>query len=143
MRRFVGVALSAIAVLAVTGCGGKHGATVTGRVLLDGEPLPDDTVGTVAFFPTAGGPPATGKIGDDSSYELSTGLDRSLPPGDYTVSIGANAPPPSLRGKDGGPPPTGKPLTPPRYRQSRTSGLQFTVDRGGNTIDIELTSDAT
>ena len=144
LRRIAIFAVPLVAVTVLqTGCGGKHGATVNGTVLLDGEPLPEDVVGTVAFFPTAGGPPATGKINDDSRYELSTGMDRSLPPGNYTVTIGANERPASARGPNGGPPPAGKAITPPRYRRSKTSGLEFTVQRGGNTIDLELSSDAT
>ena len=135
--RVVGLLLTA---MLVTGCGGKHGAKVYGNVTLDGEPLPADSVGTVAFFPSAGGPPATGVINDDSSYRLTTGRDRSLPPGDYNVTVGVNQAPDLEAHKGPGPPPPGKPITPVKYRQSRTSGLSYTVERGSQTIDLELTS---
>ena len=133
---------AAVALLTITlaGCGGKHGAKVSGTVSLDGEPLPTGCVGTVAFIPTGGGPPATGMIDDSSGYRLSTGRDKTLPPGDYNVTVGANEAPSVASGPNGGPPPPGKPVTPARYRQARTSGLNFTVESGSNTIDIELTS---
>ncbi len=122
------------------GCGNYHGASVIGEVTLDGQPINDSAVGTVAFFPDAGGPPATGRIVDGSRYELSTGREDSLIPGDYSVTVGINEAPASLTGKNGGPPPPGKPITPPKYRQKKTSGLHFTVEAGSNTINLELQS---
>lgn len=133
-------ALTAIGVIAIAGCGGKHGATVTGKISLDGEPVPR---GSVAYFPVAGGPPAVAQISEQGEYRLRTGRDPSLPPGDYQVTVAANEPPREKRSADGGPPPPGPPITPTKYRSKATSGLQYTVESGGNTIDIELTSDAT
>lgn len=123
-----------------SGCGSKHGAKVEGHVTLDGQPLPATCLGSVAFYPSSGGPPAMGRIDEDSNYTLSTGREPSLPPGDYKVTVAANEPPSTLVATNGLAPPPGKPITPPRYRQSRTSGLQYTVDSGSNEINLELTS---
>lgn len=127
--------------LLLTGCGSEYGSTVSGTVTLDGEPLPADVIGTVVFIPKQGGPPATGRITDGSQYVISTGRGKGLFPGEYSVTIGANEPSGVSRGPNGGPPPSGKQLTPRRYRQMRTSGLVFTVEPGSNNIDIDLTSD--
>ncbi len=140
MRRVHIKLITMLSVVTFLGCGNYHGASVEGEVTLDGQPISDSAVGTVAFFPDAGGPPATGRIVYGSRYELSTGREDSLIPGEYSVTVGINEAPSSLTGKNGAPPPPGKPITPSRYRQKRTSGLQFTVEPGSNTIDLELQS---
>ncbi len=127
-------------VLVLSGCGSEFGATVSGSITLDGESLPQDAIGTVVFFPQKGGPPATGRILDGSQYTLTTGRGKGLFPGEYSVTVGANEPSGVTRGENGGPPPAGKQITPRRYRQSRTSGLVYTVEPGSNNIDIELSS---
>lgn len=139
MRRIFFVEMLLIAACCI-GCGSRHGATVSGKVSLDGQTLPSDSVGSVAFYPVAGGPPATGSIDDDSYYTLRTGREASVPPGEYTVTVGASQRPTQSATSDGGPPPPGKPITPTKYRLPRTSGLQYTVEPGGNTIDLELQS---
>lgn len=128
-------------ILVLSGCGSEFGSTVHGNITLDGEALPQDAIGTVVFFPKKGGPPATGRIVDGSQYTLTTGRGKGLFPGDYSVTIGANESTGITRGKNGGPPPGGKQITPSRYRQSRTSGLVYTIEPGSNSIDIELSSD--
>jgi hypothetical protein len=60
-----------VAIIVVTcvlsGCGSEY-ATVTGRVTLDGEPLPN---ATVSFMPEAeGGRPSFGRTGADGGYSL-------------------------------------------------------------------------
>lgn len=131
------IAVSAAALLgASVGCS-KYDASVSGRVTLDGEPL---SRGTVAFVPVEDGPPAYGRIDASSNYIVRTGREEGLPSGDYRVTVVANEPPP-VENDRGGPPPAGKPITPPWYRSHETSGLEFSVERGSNEIDLRLTTD--
>lgn len=121
------------------GCGGPYDASVSGDVTLDGQPL---TRGTVSFTPTAGGPPAYARIDGSGSYAVRTGREVGLPAGEYSVTVVANEPPAAAQGEDGGPPPAGKPITPPWYRSAETSGLRFQVEPGSNDIDLPLTTQA-
>jgi hypothetical protein len=134
--RLPAAALAAVAALA--GCGG--GGSVSGKVTLDGEPLPS---GTVTFHPVGPGPAAIGTIGSGGRYELAIGGDRTVPPGDYLVTVDATeavtSEPPAAPGK--GPPPPPKPprrLTPARYADKDTTDLRFTLKPGSNTIDLRL-----
>ena len=129
---------SAFALL--TGCGGPFDSTVHGVVTLDGNPLP---TGTVTFKPTSNqGSTAYAKVDESGNYELQTGREFGLPPGEYAVTVVARERPTSSYGKDGGPPPAGKQLTPEWYRSPESSGLKFTVESGSNEIDLALTSQA-
>ena len=67
------------------------------------------------------------------------GTERLVPPGQYTVTVAANESP-TTQGKDGGPPPVGKAITPAWYRSPTTSGLTFDVKPGENEFNLELTS---
>jgi hypothetical protein len=122
----------------MVGCGGPYDASVTGVVTLDGTPL---SRGTVAFTPVEGGPGGYSPIQTDGTYSIHTGRELGLPSGGYKVTVVANEPPAMERTEQGGPPPSGKPITPPWYRSSQTSGLEFQVERGKNTIDLPLTTD--
>jgi hypothetical protein len=127
-------ALAAVALLA--GCGG--GGSVSGKVTLDGQPL---TSGTVTFHPIASGPVAIGTIGSDGRYELAVGQDRSVPPGEYLVTVEATEPvaaePTPAKGPPR-PPAAPKRITPAKYADRATTDLRFTVKPGGNKIDLEL-----
>ncbi len=118
--------------LLASGCGGGHGASVSGRVTLDGKPL--DT-GTVTFHPEGGGPTAYGGIHSDGSYQVKTGTQQGLPPGEYRVTVLATTEPPT-----DGPSVPGEQITPFRYANPAESGLRFTVARGSNRYDIDLTT---
>lgn len=124
--------------VSLAGCGGPFDASVAGIVTLDGEPLHR---GTVAFNPVGGGPGGYAMIDSDGKYTIRTGRELGLPAADYTVTVVASEPPTERRSASGGPPPPGKPITPPWYRTKQTSGLQFTVEKGHNEINIELTSE--
>jgi hypothetical protein len=124
-------------ILASTGCGGMYDATVTGVVKLDGNIVPH---GTVSFAPQSAGPTAFGQIQSDGAYQLRTGREEGLPPGQYIATVAANEPPAAARSADGGPSPLGKPITPEWYRDPATSGLAFTVESGDNVFDLELKS---
>jgi hypothetical protein len=121
--------------LAVAGCGGTYDSSVAGIVTLDGNIVPR---GTVTFSPQGSGPPAFGLISSEGKYNLRTGREDGLPPGQYTVTVAANEPPAVSHGKDGGPPPVGKAITPDWYRDPNFSGLSFTVKSGKNQNNLEL-----
>jgi hypothetical protein len=126
--------LAALALVA--GCSGS--GSVSGTVTLDGAPL---TSGTVTFHPTAGGPVAIGNIGPDGRYELAVGTDKTVPPGEYVVTVEATEAVTSEPTDSKGPPrPPQAPrrLTPDKYADKDKTDLRFTVKSGGNTIDIPL-----
>lgn len=118
------------------GCS-PYSASVSGTVTIDGEPLP---VGNVMYYPVLSGTPANGSIDSNGRYRLSTGSELGLEPGDYIVTVQANEPPEVEFGPGGAPPPPGKRLAPLKYLSKKTSGLTFTVEKGRNTNDIELSS---
>jgi len=73
-RTFLGAAVALTVVLAVAGCGRSSGvsfAPVTGRVVVNGQPL---AAGTIHFFPDeskgTSGPMSTGVLQSDGSYSL-------------------------------------------------------------------------
>jgi hypothetical protein len=73
-RTFLGAAVALTVVLAVAGCGRSSGvsfAPVTGRVVVNGQPL---VAGTIHFFPDeskgTSGPMSTGVLQSDGSYSL-------------------------------------------------------------------------
>jgi hypothetical protein len=121
---FVGV------VSQLVGCGGAYDASVTGTVTLDGEPL---VGGHVTFLAVREGATAYGRTMLDGSYELQTGREMGLQPGEYVVTVVATTTP-----DPGDDEQIGELLTPARYNHADTSGLRFTVERGRNQIDLPL-----
>ena len=127
----------AFLVLGVAGCGSSSDqmatSSVKGTVTYDGKPV---STGTVMFTPTGGGPPATGQIQPDGTYELKTyeeGDGAVL--GEHKVTIIA------LDMGSGLPEDTAaepKALIPDKYGRDTTSGLTATVTDGENTIDFPL-----
>ncbi|QEG36418.1 hypothetical protein Pr1d_37320 [Bythopirellula goksoeyrii] len=134
-ERSLSVVLCVIGALLLVGCGGKP-ASVSGTVTLDGKPLER---GVVGFAPVNGGMRAAGMIQSDGSYVLSTNRDSGLETGDYLTTVSSREP--GTVPAQGGPPMPGPYITPRRYAISSTSGLQFKVEKGSNTIDIELSSE--
>ena len=129
----------------LAGCGRSYDATVSGMVTLDGELI---RTGTVAFVPVGEGTPAYGHIRSDGSFVMQIGQgDEDDPdaggimPGKYRVSVVSREPAPDGIGERGGPPEPGRLLTPARYGDVATSGLEFEAQRGKNVLPIELTSD--
>lgn len=121
----------------LSGCGGVYESSVSGIVTLDSTPI---TRGTVTFKPANSGPSAYGQIGQNGEYELRTGREIGIPPGQYLVTVVANEPPPLKQTASGGPPPPGPPITPAWYRSPDLSGLTFNVEPGSNDINLELTT---
>jgi len=138
-QRKVSAVVLALFLMAIIGCGGTYHSTVSGEVSLDGAKL---TLGTVAFHPVGGGPASYAAITGAGTYAMQTGREQGLKTGEYVVTVVANERPTELRSKDGGPPAPGKRLTPPWYGAKLTSGLRYTIERGRNTINLELTSQA-
>ena len=121
--------------VSVTGCGDSLGSQVTGTVTIDGKPL---ATGGVSFHPVDKGPVATAQIQEDGSYELKTGKQHSLPPGEYRVTVMAvEVIPP--RTKQGMPMP-GRRLVPARYGELAQTDLHATVQPGSNQVDFPLSS---
>lgn len=131
------ISLIPVGMLLMVGCGGPYDSTVTGMVTLAGNPLPR---GTVSFIPQSQGAAAYGTIASDGRYVVRTGREEGVASGQYTVTVVASEPSAQARGKDGGPPPMGKSITPQWYGDAATSGLNYTVEPGDNEINIELTT---
>jgi hypothetical protein len=138
MSRFAfgsGVVLIGAAMVAC-GCS-KHAAKVAGDVTLDGKPL---TSGVVNFTPVSGGPSAYGNVAADGRYTLQTGAEQSLIPGEYTVTVAANATADEAArmgikvGREGIMPL----LTPAKYADVKTTPLKVTVKSGSQKIDLAL-----
>lgn len=108
---------------------------VSGNVSLDGKPIGP---GIVVFAPVPKGTPAMGPIEGGGSYSMSTSHEVGLSPGKYKVGVSIREVPVNV--KRGDRPPPGKSLIPERYEDSATSGLEFDVAPGSNTINIELKS---
>jgi len=133
MSRWIGIFCFVALGYVAGGCDGR-GAQVSGTVTLDNEPL---TTGTVSFHPNQPGPFAYGQVDSVGRYYLSTGTEKGLSPGSYTITVDATElvpPTPS------NPEPLPKLITPERYRDKTTSGIVVEVKAGGNDIPIELTS---
>ncbi|MEM8944950.1 MAG: hypothetical protein AAGD11_07170 [Planctomycetota bacterium] len=118
----------------VVGCGGKP-ATVTGTVTIDGSSLQQ---GQISFTPTGGGMRASAIIQNDGSYEIRTNRDFGLEIGEYAVAVVSRE---IIKPSSGGPPMPGKYLAPRKYGRTKTSGLKYTVEKGSNEIDIDLSGE--
>ena len=125
--------------LVSSGCGDNL-ATVSGVVTLDGKPLRggNGVRATVFFQPTGGsGAAAVGMVDEAGKYNLSSGSQQGVAPGDYVVTCTATQIIPS---KDPGNPPSGRRITPAKYGNATTSGLQFSVGPGDSDIDLALST---
>jgi hypothetical protein len=133
------------------GCGGGTTATVSGKVIYQGEPV---TAGYVAFY-GVDGKVDSGRIDADGHYTV-----YKAPVGDVKVAVLTADPtrkPPSgglSKGKQTGGLTKGKPPSdteitvpervgkfvaiPAHYKNPDQSGLAFTVKSGAQTIDLEL-----
>lgn len=114
------------------GCS-AHESSVVGTVTMDGQPLLD---GLVTFHPEAGGALAYARIVSGGHYELRTGSQEGLTPGEYLVTVAANGavPEPTARSRA----PIAPLITPARYNNKNTSGFRFTVVPGANEFNLEL-----
>mgnify|MGYP003344620437 CR=1 FL=1 len=150
-QHFAGPFAFLFALLAALGCGSRGMGKVQGKVTIGGEAV---TSGTIMFYP-AEGPGATGAIGADGSYSLSTHkLGDGAVVGTHKVAIhstsvgpGSMEAPKSLDDELRGSPSAsakvlvpGKVtwLVPEKYSTVEQSGLTATVKAGPNTIDFDI-----
>jgi hypothetical protein len=129
--------LAALLVTATLGCRGSElGAEASGTVTLDGHAVGP---GVVVFAPLdASRNPSEGAIQPDGSYFLKTSRELGLAPGRYAVAISVFEDPEIAPGERSMVP--SKLVTPEKYASHETSGLEYDVAPGSNTIDLELTS---
>ena len=131
-----------VALLAMTGCGGRgvELVPVAGRVTLDGQPPPGP--GTIYFTPyEALGDqplrPARAYFGKDGEFTARAFDDaKGLIPARYKVGLHCWEVEPTIDG------PPAVSYIPARYMSAGTSGLEFTVEPGARPItwNAELNS---
>jgi len=127
-----------LAAVVVSGGCSRSGmeSEVSGRVTLDGRLVGP---GTVVFAPVDGTTnPADGAIQLDGSYYLKTSREVGLRPGRYKASVSVFDQPEVKPGERSMTP--ARLVTPQKYSDTETSGLEYTVEPGENNIDIRLTS---
>lgn len=119
--------LAAIGLLAGCGDGRPQRVPVAGQVLIDGQPV---TAGVIRFQPEQGRA-ATGEIGPDGSFSLST-FDEGdgAIPGKHTVTVFAREVVGDAHIRW---------LAPKKYGQPSHSGLTQSIDGPTNSIVINLT----
>jgi hypothetical protein len=128
--------LACLACIALTGCGQSSDldkVVVTGRVTLDGQPIPN---GEIRFIPDAGtkGPISGGPIKDGAYKAEGRG---GVPIGEHLVEIRAYRPQggPQAAATEGGP---AEQYLATKYNEHTT--LRATIDPSTETQDFELTS---
>jgi len=135
-RRAAVSCCGAAVIIMLVGCNrSSQESLVSGSVTLDGSRIGP---GMVVFAPIEGGKPATGSIESNGSFTLNTSREPGLAAGRYKVAVSIRELPKNVKRSDQIPP--GKLLIPERYEQSTTSGLEYEVEPGRNTIDIDLTT---
>jgi hypothetical protein len=126
-----------VCMAAWSGCSGSgFESQVLGTVTLDGAPIGP---GFLVFVPDSGDRnPANGAIQPDGSYELKTANTAGLHPGKYKVSVTIlDQPdvPPGERSYE-----VARSRIPTKYNDVNSSGLEFGVESGSNSIDLPLST---
>jgi hypothetical protein len=119
-------------VLILPGCGKREVVPLTGKVTLDGQPLP---TAMVVFHSEADGSAGYASTQSDGSYVAKTGSQEGLKPGKYRITVVANKQE-AVDYQAGPKLPT--PITPLRYADPATSGFSYTLTDSGGTYDLEL-----
>jgi len=126
------VCLTLLLFIAMSGCNRGSGASVSGTVTLDGNPLDE---ATITFVPATGGqrqaawaPVAGGKYAIDSASDLGTGQFRVEIRAVRTLSDKANSNEPTLM--------TAKDIVPGKYNTK--SELTAEITPGKNVVNFEL-----
>lgn len=116
----------------VAGCddGKPKRVPVSGIVLIDGNPL---TLGSVRMYPASGGRPASGQIGPDGRFSMTT-----FEPNDGVV-VGENKV--EIRCVEAVSDTKAKWHTPQKYATADTSGLTLTIEKPTNDLELSLTWD--
>lgn len=124
------------------GCGGSGTSPVTGKAMLDGSPMPENT--RIQFEPAGGvGESAAGIVDASGNYELFSGAsgEAGALPGKYKVYVTADA---STEGymegpqRGGGVPGVAVGPFPKEYTSPATTPIEKEVSSGPNQIDIEI-----
>jgi hypothetical protein len=126
------VLLAGVFAALAAGCGGGGMTTVTGTVTYGGEPL---TNGYVTLIPDGPGESASGQIGPDGRFALSTfAPGDGVRPGRYRVRVASYR---SEAKMDV--PGSGRPAVPEKYFDAGRSGLTVTVGAGpAQVLDLAL-----
>jgi hypothetical protein len=128
--------IAVIGTAALVGCGGGSESEVSGTVKLDGAPVGP---GVIVFAPIDGtSNPADGAIQVDGTYFLKTSRQIGLKAGRYKASVSVLDQPEVKPGERSMVP--AKLVTPEKYADASTSGLEYDVVAGDNTINIDLKS---
>ena len=137
-----------VGLVAVVGCGssGPKTVTVTGKVTIDGQPAANCRID---FHPIDdANQAASGQIGEDGSYTLSTGVTGTpgAMPGKYKVVLVPDTGADMSYMETGEDPTTAAPETdlgavPEEYTSASTTPKEVEVTAGANTINIEIQSD--
>lgn len=135
-----------VAVIAVLGCGsgGYSGptGTVSGKVTLDGAPVPQ---GCVVSFVSPAGFTASATVGADGSYTLQSADKSSIPAATYKAAVAQPAADMSgadydkyMSAEGGQAAQAPAAAIPAKYQTVDASGLSYDVKEGPNTLNIEL-----
>ena len=114
------------------GCGGSGFTTVTGTVTYDGKPLDN---GYVTIIPDGPGESASGQIGSDGKFTLTTFRpDDGVKPGNYKVRIASYKSEAKMND-----PTSGKPAIPDKYFDAAKSGLTVVIEnKSTQTLELNL-----
>ncbi len=130
------IVLPLLLVLA-SGCGSGKTGTVSGKVLLDGKPVPG---GYINFFPSGENSTAkTSPIGEDGSYSV-----KGVPVGTAKITVqgvaGSVQIPNSNLPKGMEMPVSDRKavFVPPKYSTTEQSGLSYEVKSGSQDHNVEL-----
>ena len=126
-------AMMAVMLITISGCGRSEFAPLTGRVTLDGEPLPT----AVVTFISEGGTSGYANVDSSGRYVAKSGSDKGLKPGNYKISVIAYKPEVITDRKEAKVP---IPITPPRYADPTKSGFAYDLTESGGTYDLDLKS---
>lgn len=126
-----------LSLLAVAGCrGDRLESLVSGKITLDGKPIGP---GIATFVPVDGSRnPGIGDINPDGSYTVRTSRTQGMLAGDYRVAVQVYQQPNLKPGERAMTRPNL--VHPDKYASPDTSGLKYTIERGRNTINVELHS---
>jgi hypothetical protein len=122
-------------------CGCGNGlAQVSGQITLDGQPVRGGKDGarvTVQFQPASGqGATAVALADEYGNYEMATGSQIGILPGEYLITCSATEVLPSNNAGI----PSFRQLADPKFAKAQTSGLTFSVQPGRNEFNIPLES---
>ena len=127
--------LGVVGLLLVSGCGRAPDdiGRVSGKVTLDGQPLPN---ATVIFSPTTAGNQSVAITDANGEYSLlHSAKTRGAEPGEHRVTISTFS-----KGDPDGDPPVSKTAERVPYRYNLRSELTASVERGNNAVHFDLDS---